>query len=433
MPTRKRFARLGFTLTIAAAIILATTTAKAAEKEYVLHSFGYGNNGTGPSSGLIADSSGNLYGTTSGGGAHGFGTIFKLSPNPPNGWKESVLYSFKGGQDGLGPHGGLAWGSAGNLYGTTLGGGAIGQLCKGTGGCGTVFELSPQAGGKWQEKVLHRFKGCQDDGCHPTGGAVFDSIGNLYSTTTGGGDAGCGIGRCGTVFELTPSSSGWQETVIYHFGGALHGDGAGPQASLIFGDAGDLLSTTLGGGTGTCKGGCGTVFELTPTSNGWQETVLHSFAGGSDGAGPWASLSLDATAGIFYGTTYLGGPDDHGTVFQLALGSGGSWIEGVLHSFGGGEDGSQRFANVILDSAGNLYSTTAGGGNITCNCGTVFKLTPGSDGKWTETILHNFLSGNDGANPRTGLLLDTAGNLYGTTSAGGNHNSYGTAFEITAP
>ncbi len=433
MPTRKRFAKLGLALTIAAAIILATTSAKAGQKEYVLHNFGSGNDGTNPSSVLIPDSTGNLYGTTAGGGAHGFGTVFMLTANPPNGWKETILYSFKGGRDGLGPHGGLAWDSAGNLYGTTLGGGAIGQLCKGTGGCGTVFELSPLASGKWQENVLYRFKGCQNDGCHPTGGVVFDSTGNLYSTTTGGGDAGCGIGRCGTVFELTRSSSGWRETVIYHFRGVLQGDGSGPQAGLTFDSAGDLLGTTLAGGTGSCKGGCGTVFELTPTSSGWQETVLHSFAGGSDGAGSWASLSLDVAAGILYSTTSLGGPNNHGTVFQLAPGSGGGWTEEVLHSFSGGKDGSEPFANVILDSAGNLYGTTVGGGNITCDCGTVFKLVPGSDGKWTESVLHNFVSGNDGANPQTGLLFDTAGNLYGTTSAGGNHNSYGTAFEITAP
>jgi uncharacterized repeat protein (TIGR03803 family) len=209
MPTRKRFAKLGFTLTLAAAIILATTSAKAAEKEYVLHNFGSGNDGINPSSGLIPDSTGNLYGTTAGGGAHGFGTVFMLTANPPNGWKETILYSFKGGRDGLAPQGGLVWDSVGNLYGTTLGGGErMNQICPGSGGCGTVFELSPLVGGKWQEKILYRFKGCQDDGCSPVAPVAFDSVGNLYGTTMFGGNLACGQDRCGTVFKLTRISGG---------------------------------------------------------------------------------------------------------------------------------------------------------------------------------------------------------------------------------
>jgi uncharacterized repeat protein (TIGR03803 family) len=187
MPTRKRFAKLGFTLTIAAAIILATTSAEAGDKEYVLHNFGSGNDGAVPTSGLIADTAGNLYGTTWRGGAYDFGTVFKLTADPPNGWKEAILYSFGGGRDGSDPEGGLVLDSVGNLYGTTYGGGGE-QACRGSAGCGTVFELSPEAGGKWQEKVLHRFAGCWVDGCGSTGALVFDSAGSLYGTTRFGGN-----------------------------------------------------------------------------------------------------------------------------------------------------------------------------------------------------------------------------------------------------
>jgi uncharacterized repeat protein (TIGR03803 family) len=158
--------------------------------------------------------------------------------------------------------------------------------------------------------------------------------------------------------------------------------------------------------------------------------VIHIFTG-SDGSTPHAGLALDPTTGVLYGTTSAGGSENHGAVFQLAPGSGGNWTESVLHSFSGGKDGGEPVANVILDANGDLYGTTQDGGSITCNCGTVFKLTPGSDGKWTEGVLHNFLSGKDGANPEAGLLLDTAGNLYGTTSLGGE--GFGTAFKITAP
>jgi uncharacterized repeat protein (TIGR03803 family) len=430
--TTRFSAALKAAIIISAVVIPATTPVYAAAEEYVLHNFGSGNDGTNPSSGLVADSAGNLFGTTFGGGAHAWGTVFELTPNPPNGWKETILYSFRGGKDGIAPNGGLIWDSVGNLYGATGGGGQIGQSCGNSGGCGTIFELSPVTDGKWQEKVLYRFKGCENDGCSPNG-VVFDSKGNLYGTTFFGGSLACGQNRCGTVFKLAHVSGGWQETILYHFKGDLHGDGANPNAGLIFDQAGDLFGTTVFGGTGACPNGCGTVFELTPSSGGWHESIVLSFTGGENGAKPYASLALDGANDILYGTTEAGGSSNLGTVFQLAPGSGGSWTEDILHTFRGGKDGSGPLANVVLDSAGNLYGTTVGGGNITCNCGTVFKLTPSSEGKWTESVLHNFLSGNDGANPQTSLLLDTTGDLYGTTFEGGNHNSFGTAFEITAP
>jgi uncharacterized repeat protein (TIGR03803 family) len=422
-------ARLRIALTIAA-VVISVSTASAGGKEHVLHSFGLGSDGIAPSSDLIADGSGNFYGTTAGGGAHGLGTVFKLTPNPPSGWKETILYSFKGGTDGLGPSGGLTWDSQGNLYGTTAGGGKIGQGCQGNTGCGVVYELSPQSGGKWQEKVLYRFKRCGKDGCRPTAGLVFDSLGNLFGTTFYGGSFVCGKMGCGTVFELTHTSDGWQETIVYPFK-AGHTDGSHPEAGLVVDMAGNLWGTTTFGGASGCPNGCGTVFELTQASGGWTEAVIHNFTG-SDGARPYASLTLDATTGVFYGTTGAGGSGEFGTVFQLAPGSGGSWTENVLYSFStGSPNGSQPAANVITDANGNLFGTTTKDGSVTCNCGTVFKLAPASQGTWTLNVLHKFFGGIDGANPDTGLLLDSAGSLFGTTFAGGNHNSSGTVFEIT--
>jgi len=214
------------------------------------------------------------------------------------------------------------------------------------------------------------------------------------------------------------------------------------QGNLIFDASGNLYGTTFYGGTG-CDGlGCGLVFELSPGVGGqWSETVLHYFQG-PDGADPAAGLTLDA-AGNLYGTTEYGGKYGSGTVFELTPGTNGQWNEAVLHSFGLFYNGDIPFAGVIFDAVGNLYGTTYGGGinNKTCStyasggCGVVFKLTPGANGKWTETVLFRF-GGPDGSNPATGLTLDAAGNLYGTTALGGIFNYYcpsgcGTAFKLT--
>jgi uncharacterized repeat protein (TIGR03803 family) len=408
------------------AFVVMLAVSSAAAKERVLHSFGIGDYGVNPTSALIADAAGNLYGTTSGGGAHGFGTVFELTPDKTNGWKEIVLYSFKGGKDGLYPSGGLVWDAGGNLYGTTLEGGRMNESCHDTNGCGGVFELSPQAGGKWTELVLYRFTGCQKDGCTPNGGVVFDDAGNLYGTTVNGGGMGCVPIGCGTVFQLTPTSGGWQETIIHRFAGGT-GDGANPSGGLIVDSAGDLFGTLFNFGEHLR----GAVFQLTPTSSGWQATLIYNFLGGNDGAGPLANLALDSTINVLYGTTAFGGPRNRGTVFRLAPGDAG-WTESVLHIFRGDTDGSQPYGDVILAPSGDLYGTTTMGGG-TCNCGTVFRLTPASQGKWTEDVLHDFLSGTDGATPEAGLLLDAAGDLYGTTYAGGDHNSGGTVFEISPP
>src|ERR1017187_9485491 len=313
---------------------------------------------------------------------------------------DKVLHSFvSDGADGNNPYAGLIFDAAGNLYGTTSGGG--------TSGVGTVFELTPAAGGTWTEKVLHNFS--NDEGTTPLAGLIFDAAGNLYGTTSRGGN------DYGTVFELTPAAGGtWTEKVLHNFDNT---DGAYPQAGLISDIAGNLYGTTPNGGTD----GLGTVFELTPAGGGtWTEQVLLNF-NSTDGANPYGGLIFDA-AGNLYGMTFNGGTFNYGTLFELTPAGGGTWTERVAHNFGSGTDGFSPQASLVLDGAGNLYGTTFYGGSY--GGGTVFRFNAQG-----EVLLHSF-SGTDGADPNAELILDAAGNLYGTTVDGGTSNK-GTAFEIT--
>jgi len=282
--------------------------------------------------------------------------------------------------------------------------------------------MTPDGSGGWTEKVLHNF-GTASDGRYPEAGLIFDGNGNLYGATGGGGTH-----TRGTVFELTPDGSGgWTEKVLHNFGSG--DDGAEPNSSLIWDNAGNLYGATGQGGTHGVSGGAGTVFEMTPNGDGsWTEKVLHNFGSGMDGLNPKAGLIFDA-AGNLYGTTYYGGTHSSGTVFELTPNGDGSWTEKVLHNFGSGMDGQYPWAGLIFDAAGNLYGTTADGGSHGRG-GIVFEMSPDGSGGWTEKILHNFNSGKDGGFPEAGLIFDGNGNLYGTTGAGGSLN-WGTAFEMT--
>jgi uncharacterized repeat protein (TIGR03803 family) len=348
--------------------------------EKVLHSFGNGTDGIEPSVDLIFDKAGNLYGTTTLGGKFRFGTVFELSPKKGGGWTEKVLHSFNfNGTDAAEPLAGLTLDAAGNLYGTTAYGGI--NLV------GTVFELKAKAGGGWTEKVLLSF-GNGMDGVLPSAGLTFDSAGKLYGTTSLGGNGSCSEG-CGTVFELMPQKGGgWTEKVLHEFTG---NDGELP-AGVVFGAAGNLYGTTAFGGSGACSGGCGTVFELMPQKGGsWTEKVLHSFTeNGKDGYEPTGSLLLDAKGNI-YGTTPFGGSGTCkeensvgcGTVFELKPIAGGKWTEKLLYAFNNnGKDGVGPSAGLIVDASGNFYGTTYFGGTGTCKatngvgCGTVFEIKP---------------------------------------------------------
>ena len=385
-----------------------------------------GANGDGeypfPEGQMVFDSNGALYGTTASGGTNYNGTVFQLVPpkQPGGAWTENVLYRFAGGADGRQPSTSVVFDQAGNLYGATQFGGNL-QVCGG--GCGTIFELSPpsQPGGQWTHTVLWTFQG-SFDGQYP-GEVLFGSNGSLFATTSSGGTPGvlCHTNQrikfgCGTVFELTPPAKkggAWTKTVLYTFPG-FKGDGTGPGTEITFDSQGNIYGVT-GGGTS----GYGTVFQLSPPSGGgsWKETVLHDFTGGSDGGNPGGTVTVGPN-GVLYGVgSYSGVANASGVAFQLTQ-SGGVWSETVLYTFPGFKgDATTPSTTLAIDPSGNLYGTSDFGGSNACNlgCGTIFKLAPpsGSHG-WTESVL--FELGNSGQNPNSSLVEFHNGLLYGNTT-----------------
>ena len=423
-----------------------TQSAHAQYVESVPYTFTGGSDGASPAASLISDSKGNLYGTATNGGhasgncpgqnpPTGCGVVFETSP-PASGtgpWTESVLYTFTGGSDGAYPQAGLVFDSKGNLYGTTSNGGIMtGSICAMLGGCGVVFELTPptHGGGSWTETVLYSFTG-GNDGSVPYCNLIFDSQGNLYGTTAGGGS---GFG--GTAFELTSPTGGsgsWSESTLYSFTDDT--DGGTPLAGLVFDSNGNLYGTTNGGGSGH-----GVVFELTPPAGGsgpWTETPIYTFTGKTDGGYPYAGVTFDSQ-GNLYGTTAIGGTKNGstckatngcGVVFQLSpTGDNGPWTETVIFTFTASTDGGYPYAGVILDASGNVFGTTVQGGNTiadSCSgsdgCGVVFQLTPPiGRALWSESVLYAFNGGDDGGFPYAAPTFDANGNIFGTTSYGGN-------------
>ncbi len=385
-----------------------SSSSSSAAAYTLLYSFGEAaNDGTNPEGGLIQGTDGNLYGTTYSGGTQGSGTVFRISPSSG---AETVLYSFGSTTgDGEHPAAGLVQGSDGNLYGTTDYGG--------TQNYGTVFEISPSTGA---ETVLYSFGSAAGDGEYPTAALIQDSAGNLYGTTVNGGGSSTCTGGCGTVFEISPSGT---ETLLYAFSG---GDsGAYPSGALVQGSDGNLYGTTSQAGAYSS----GAVFMVSPGSAG-TETVLYSFSGvdnvDGDGANPEGALILGSD-GNLYGTTVAGGggtlcTTGCGTVFEVSPSSG---AETILRSFGNViNDGTNPEAGLIQGTNGNLYGTTYGGGSG--GDGVVFAVSPSTD---AETVLHAF-AGADGKNPAAGLIQGSDGNLYGTTSGGGANNS-GAVFEVS--
>lgn len=401
----------------------------------VVHNFTGGVDGGHPQAGVMFDAAENMYTATTGGGSHdancqsfGCGVVLRLTRVGVN-WTASPFYTFQGGSDGSLPDAGLAVGPSGTLYGTTSAGGYDNNGF----GFGTVFSLMPDmhacvaAPCPWTETVLYRFA-AGNDGWQPTlGKLVLDAAGNLYGTTVNGGSASCGGYGCGTVFKLTPVSGGWAESVLYTFVG--DSGGAYPQGGLVFDQAGNLYGTATGGGM-SCDvyaDGCGVVFKLSPAQDGWTETVLHSFTGGADGATPVGGVIFGAP-GVLYGTTELGG-SGNGTVFQLTA-SGSSWTLNTIYAFRGpGVAGPT--ANLTLDASGNLLGTTLSGPPDypfpPCE-GSVFKLTQ-ARGTWGYTLLHCFTGDSDGGQPYSPVALDSHGNLFGTTFAGGAYGQ-GVVWEL---
>src|ERR1035438_312038 len=393
-----------------------------------------------------------------------FSVLLFFAARPAQTQTETVLYNLSASGGG-GPESGLTSDGKGNLYGTATFGGAVGP--------GTVFELSPNGSGGWDETVLYSF--CSDhlycaDGAYPTfSGVIFDSEGNLYGTAYQGGAY-----RYGVVFELSPSEGGWTETVLYNFcaeGYPCNITGAYPVNDLVMSRAGNLYGRTFKDGPVP-----GTVFELRHSRRGWTEktiyyvdnggyagvtlddnghifgvststvfelsrgggkgvwtpTVIHTFTGSpKDGYYAQGTPVLDE-AGNLYGTTYQGGVREGGAVYKLSSvkegKNKGEWKERVIYSFKGEADGSSPWAGVVLDAAGNIYGTTTSGGKD--NGGTIFELLPQVGKGWYRKRRLWSFNGTDGYTPYGRLMLDDAGNLYGTTSSGGSSGG-GVVFEVT--
>jgi len=394
----------GFSRRIAAGTLalamLAPLDNAQATKIYPLYAFKGGSDGRYPRTSLIMDGTGNFYGTTVAGGSQDDGTVFKLAPDGT----ETVLHSFTGGNDGSDPYAGVIADKAGSLYGTTISGGPNGY--------GVVFRVAMDG----TETVLHAFAGGKD-GLVPYA-SLLRYGGSLYGTTYRGGFRRTCTDQqgCGTVYKV---AKGGTETVLYAFTGG--NDGGYPSGGLIADKAGNLYGTTSAGGSGGCYSGCGTVFKLTPDGT---ETVLHSFNNGSDGFSPLENLIADPV-GNLYGTTTYGGTYSVGTVFKLAP----DGTETVLHSFANGSDGAYPLSALVLDDAGNLYGTTSQGGDFGTGYGIIFRIAAGG----TERVLHTFCYNcKAGSRPAAGLVADSAGNLYGAATEGGAGcgEGCGTVFEL---
>jgi uncharacterized repeat protein (TIGR03803 family) len=384
-----------------------------------------------------------------------FSSLLHVSVDKAQAQTETVLYNFTGGTDGVNPASSLASDGAGNFYGTTYSGGKGNRGF----GYGTVFEVSSDGSGGWNQTVLHNFcsaPGCADGSSPYFSGVIVDSAGNIYGTTELGGAYDYGV-----VFELTRKKTGWKETVLHSF--SYDPDGQAPTNNLIMDAAGNIYGTTIAGGNGR-----GTVFKLSKSGSAWTEQVIYapisgSFVGGitmdaegnifgigsskvfklspnhrggyshtaihfftgfpKDGSYPEGSPVLDQ-AGNLYGVTHSGGAKDYGTIYKLTPEKKGLWTEKILHSFQGPADIT---AGVVLDAAGNLYGTTNFGGKF--GPGTVFELVAPVDGEgYKKKVLWNF-NGADGYDPVDSLILDSAGHLYGTTWGGGSEGG-GVVFEV---
>jgi len=393
-------------------MIVCTTFLMHAQTYSILHNFTGGADGAEPTTGLTMDARGDLFGTANAGGrgscnAGGCGTVFRLA-RAESGWIFTPLYAFQGGNDAAGPYSRVLFGPDGTLYGSTVGGGVA--SCPG--GCGTVYRLRPSPTAcqaalcPWSESVLYRFQG-GTDAFYPTGDLAFDSTGAIYGTTYIGGTGGPG-----TVWKLTPTGGDWSESIAWNFTGS-GSDGGNPYGGVVFDSTGNMYGTSS-----AASNSQGAVWELSPSGSEWTEHTLYDFRGGSDGGSPAAGLIF--VSGNLYGATETG-PNQAGLAFQLTT-SGGGWSFSTISAL---PPGSGPFGRLVADSAGNLYGATEGGDS---DYGAIFKLTHSGNG-WTMTVLHRF-NGSDGNTPYGSLVIDSSGNLYGTTLMGGSSNE-GVVFEIT--
>jgi uncharacterized repeat protein (TIGR03803 family) len=381
--------------------VLALATGAFAQHLRILNTFN-GHNGSQPFGPLVADAKGNLYGATVSGGSGNQGVVFKLTRSG-GGWVEAVLHNFTGGDDGGGPVPPLAVDAHGNVFGAASFGGV------GTNG-GAIFELSPTASG-WTETVLYSF--VPGSGSAAPGSVAFDAAGNIWGTV------GIATGGFGGVFQLSPDSGGgWNYLLVHSFTGSEH-DGSFPYGSLLVSSHGVIYGVTEKGGSADA----GTVYALTPTSTGWNESVIYSFQGGADGEDPFGGV-VESAPGTLYGTTLLGGAHSLGTAFELSL-SGGQWSEQLLYSFGSAGDAINPAGPLSIDHSGNLFGATQFGGAY--NRGAVFELTP-SSGNWLEKVVYSFAVPTN-LNGVNAVLPDLKDSLYGVGPGGATNE--GIVFEIT--
>ncbi|QGM44920.1 choice-of-anchor tandem repeat GloVer-containing protein [Methylocystis heyeri] len=415
----------------APAPVLAQTWPPAPFSEATLHSFAGSDGATPEFVTLLADDKGALYGTTYSGGS-GSGAVFKLTP-PVFGasqWTETVLYKFSG-SDGANPSSGLIRDSHGSLYGVTQGGGAH--------NLGAAFKLTPPVSPSTQWSYTKIYDFSAPNGDVPYNAPIFDGSGALIGAASNGGAYGGG-----TIYKLTPPASPgsqWTAAALYNFVGAA--DGRIPYTTLLVDTDGAIYGTAEYGGANNF----GVVFALTPpganctpaSPNLWCETVLHSFNGG-DGALPVSGLILDSASGALYGTTQMGGAYNQGVVYSLTPPTPPStqWLETVLLSFAGGQDGANPYPPLI-QKGGSLYGATFAGGGTGCGgfgCGTLFELAPPNPPtlRWTENILYRFTGGSDSGNPTGGLIFNelhfgSGSSIYGVAS-GFNTAGNGSVFAL---
>ncbi len=396
----KRALAICLALIFAFAFLISVSQSAQSQTYTVIHNFtNKGTDGATPYGGPVFDKFGNLVGTTYLGGTWGSGSVYKLSHRGSS-WTYTSLYSLKGITDGAGPaFGSLAIGPKGSLFATTEGGGYL----------GTVFEVCPGSNCKSRETVVHSF-GHGTDGIEPIGGLAFDTAGNFYGTTLLGGTL-----ANGTVFQGKWSGAGWMVRQIYDFG-ASSTDAVNAVAGVTIDPQGNLYGTTSFGGTF----GVGAIYKLTPSSSGWTESILYNFQGTDDGQNPVGGVILDQ-AGNLYGTTFDGGSNGGGTVYELS--PSGTFT--VLYSFVGGYGGP--YNKLTFDAQGNLYGFTNAEGLY--GFGSIFKLSPSASG-WTLTDLHDFTNGTDGGLPYGSVAVDASGDVFGTAVTGGSDNQ-GVIYEIT--
>jgi uncharacterized repeat protein (TIGR03803 family) len=392
-----------------AVFVLSLATATAATTEVIFSC--EEDEGEYADTDLETDNTGNIYGTTVLGGEFGGGTVFQLS-RTPNGWVHTVLYSFTGGADGGEPYKGVTLDSEGNLYGTAVTGGS--GSCEG--GCGVAYKLT-KSGGTWTQTIIHPFTG-GNDGSGPGARLTVDQSGNVYGMAPTGGAYGLG-----TIYKIHQEPNGpWSFKVIHAFTGGADG-GSGSAGRMILRN-GRLYGAATTGGTY----GSGIVFEITPRGARWDFRTLYSFRGQPDGSFPYGALLFNSSGNI-YGTTYYGGANNIGAVYELSPRLTGEWNENVLYSFQAGSDGNSPISNLVFGGPGNLnlYGTTSEGG---LGSGTIFKLSPIGGGQWTETVVHLFQGPPDGAFAYNGLVVDRLRNYYGATVHGGDDDD-GCVYKFT--